>query len=169
MLKTAALVLASIPVVLAAMLLSSSCVVVDVKQADGPRIIVPVPLFVARAALAFAPPEAKHVSIPELAEYRDVAEQILSELLDAPDGILVEVRDDGEHMLIEKVGDRLEIDGDDEEVSVTVPITLVLDILDSYDGEELSSASVLAALSSVSRTELVHVKTKDEEVRVWIW
>ena len=51
MLKTAALVLASIPVVLAAMLLSSSCVVVDVKQADGPRIIVPVPLFVARAAL----------------------------------------------------------------------------------------------------------------------
>ncbi len=169
MLKTAALVLASIPVVLAAMLLSSSCVVVDVKQADGPRIIVPVPLFVARAALAFAPPEAKHVSIPELAEYRDVAEQILSELLDAPDGILVEVRDDGEHMLIEKVGDRLEIDGDDEEVSVTVPITLVLDILDSYDGEELSSASVLAALSSVSRTELVHVKTKDEEVCVWIW
>ena len=169
MLKTAALVLASIPVVLAAMLLSSSCVVVDVKQADGPRIIVPVPLFVARAALAFAPPEAKHVSIPELAEYRDVAEQILSELLAAPDGILVEVRDDGEHMLIEKVGDRLEIDGDDEEVSVTVPITLVLDILDSYDGEELSSASVLAALSSVSRTELVHVKTKDEEVRVWIW
>ena len=49
MLKTAALVLASIPVVLAAILLSSSCVVVDVKQADGPRIIVPVPLFVARA------------------------------------------------------------------------------------------------------------------------
>lgn len=169
MLKTAVLVLASIPVVLAAMLLSSSCVVVDVKQADGPRIIVPVPLFVARAALAFAPPEAKHVSIPELAEYRDVAEQILSELLDALDGILVEVRDNGEHMLIEKVGDRLKIDGDDEEVSVTVPITLVLDILDSYDGEELSSASVLAALSSVSRTELVHVKTKDEEVRVWIW
>ncbi len=171
MLKTAALVLASIPVVLAAMLLSSSCVVVDIKQADGPRIIVPVPLFVARAALAFAPPEARHVSIPELAEYRDVAEQILSELLDAPDGILVEVRDGGEHVLIEKVGDRLEIDvgGDDEEVSVTVPITLVLDILDSYDGEELSSASVLAALSSVSRTKLVHVKTKDEEVRVWIW
>ncbi len=171
MLKTAALVLASIPVVLAAMLLSSSCVVVDIKQADGPRIIVPVPLFVARAALAFAPPEARHVSIPELAEYRDVAEQILSELLDAPDGILVEVRHGGEHVLIEKVGDRLEIDvdGDDEEVSVTVPITLVLDILDSYDGEELSSASVLAALSSVSRTKLVHVKTKDEEVRVWIW
>ncbi len=171
MLKTAALVLASIPVVLAAMLLSSSCVVVDIKQADGPRIIVPVPLFVARAALAFAPAEARHVSIPELAEYRDVAEQILSELLDAPDGILVEVRHGGEHVLIEKVGDRLEIDvdGDDEEVSVTVPITLVLDILDSYDGEELSSASVLAALSSVSRTKLVHVKTKDEEVRVWIW
>ena len=171
MLKTAALVLASIPVVLAAMLLSSSCVVVDVKQADGPRIIVPVPLFVARAALAFAPPEAKHVTVPELAEYRDVAEEILNELRDAPDGVLIEVRDDGEQVLIEKVGDRLEIDvhGDDEEVSVTVPITFVLDILDSYDGEELTTSEVLRALSSVSRTELVHVKTKDEEVRVWIW
>ncbi len=171
MLKTAALVLASIPVVLAAMLLSSSCVVVDVKQADGPRIIVPVPLFVARAALTFAPDEAKHVNVPELAEYRDVAEEILSELRDAPDGVLVEVSSDGEHVLIEKVGDRLEIDvhGDDEEVSVTVPITLVLDILDSYNGEELTTSEVLRALASVSRTDLVHVKTKDEEVRVWIW
>ena len=171
MLKTAALVLASIPVVLAAMLLSSSCVVVDVKQADGPRIVVPVPIFVARAALAFAPAEAKHVSVPELAEYRDVAEEILSELRDAPDGVRVEVREDGDHVLIEKVGNRLEIDvdTDDEEVSVTVPFTVVLDILDSYDGEALSSASVLAALSSASRTDLVHVKTKDEEVRVWIW
>ncbi len=74
-------------------------------------------------------------------------------------------------MLIEKVGDRLEIDvhGDDEEVSVTVPITFVLDILDSYDGEELTTSEVLRALSSVSRTDLVHVKTMDEEVRVWIW
>ena len=171
MLKIAALVLASIPVVLAAMFLSSSCVVVDIKQADGPRIIVPVPLFVARAALTFAPHEARYVNVPELAEYRDVAEEILSELLDAPDGILVEVSSDGEHVLIEKVGDRLEIDvhGDDEEVSVTVPITLVLDILDSYDGEEFTTSEVLKALASVSRTDLVHVKTKDEEVRVWIW
>ena len=89
----------------------------------------------------------------------------------APDGVLVEVREDREHVLIEKVGNRLEIDvdTDDEEVSVTVPFTVVLDILDSYDGEALSSASVLAALSSASRTDLVHVKTKDEEVRVWIW
>ena len=163
--------LASIPVVLAALLLSSSCVVVDVKQADGPRIIVPVPLFVARAALTFAPEEAKHVSVPELAEYRDVAEKILRELRNAPDGVLVEVRGDGEHVLIEKVGDDLEVDvhGDEEEVSVTVPLTLVLDILDSYDGEELESSDVLAALSSVSRKDLVHVKTQEEEVRIWIW
>jgi hypothetical protein len=171
MLKIAALVLASIPVMLAAMLLSSTCVVVDIKQADGPRIIVPVPLFVARTALAFAPQEAKHVPIPELAEYRDLAEEILTELREAPDGVLVEVHDDGEHVLIEKVGDDLEINvhGDDEEVSVTVPLTFVLDILDGYDGEELNTSDVLAALSSVSRTDLVHVKTKDEEVRVWIW
>ncbi len=171
MLKIAAIALLSVPLLLVGACLSSSFVVVDVRTSDGPRIIVPVPLFVARAALAFAPPEAKHVTVPELAEYRDVAEKILSELRDAPDGVLVEVRDDDEQVLIEKVGDRLEIDvhGDDEEVSVTVPITLVLDILDSYDGEELTTSEVLRALSSVSRTELVHVKTEDEEVRVWIW
>ena len=63
----------------------------------------------------------------------------------------------------------IDVDTDAEEVSVTVPFTVVLEILDSYDGEALSSASVLAALSSASRTDLVHVKTKDEEVRVWIW
>ena len=51
MLKAAAVVLLSIPILLTGVLLSSSCVVVDVKQAEGPRIIVPVPLFAARAAL----------------------------------------------------------------------------------------------------------------------
>lgn len=171
MLKTAGIILLSIPVLLVGLLLSSSCVVVDVKQADGPRLIVPVPLFVARAALTFAPEEATHVELPELAEYSDLAERILEELRDAPDGILVEVSDDDEHVLIEKVGDDLEIDVDtrDEVVSVTVPFDMALEILESYDGEELETSRVLTALSSVPRRNLVHVRTEDEEVKVWVW
>lgn len=171
MLKTAALVVLSIPLLLLGLCLSSSCVVVDVKQAEGPRIIVPVPLFLARTALAFAPDEATHIEIPELAEYSDIAEEIIEELIDAPDGVLVEVHDGREHVLIVKTGDELEIDVEsgDEDVHVRMPLTVVAEILESYDGEELETRDVLQALSSVSRTDLVHVRTRDEEVKVWIW
>ena len=171
MLKMAALVALSIPLLLIGAVLGSSWCIVDVNQADGPHILVPVPLSLARAALAFAPDEAKHVEIPELAEYSDVAEQIIDELADAPDGVLVEVHDGNDHVRIAKVDDELEIEveTDDEDVSIRVPLDFVTDVLDSYDGEELDTRDVLSALSSVSRTDLVHVRTEDEEVRVWIW
>lgn len=171
MLKTAALVALSFPLLLVGLVLSSSCVVVDVRQADGPRIFVPVPIGLARTALAFAPDEARHIEIPELAEYSDVAARIVDELLDASDGVLVEVHDGDDHVWIEKVGDELEIEVESgtETVSVRAPLTLLADVLESYDGEELRTREVLKALSDVSRTDLVHVRTDNEEVKVWIW
>lgn len=171
MLKIAALVTLSVPIMLIGLLATSSCVIVDVQQADGPRILVPVPLALARAALTFAPEETRHVDIPELAEYSDVAGEIIDELLDAPDGVLVEVHDGNDHVLISKVGDEIEIDvdSDDEVVSIQLPLEAVAEILDSYDGDELETRKVLAALSSVSRTDLVHVRTEDEEVRIYVW
>jgi hypothetical protein len=171
MLKTAAIVTLSIPLVLVGAVLGSGVVVVDVRQADGPRIIVPVPVSLARTALAFAPDEAKYVEVPELAEYSDIAEQVIDELAGAPDGVLVEVHDHGDHVWIAKVGDEIEIeiDTDDEDVSVKVPLELVADILDSYDGDELDTREALSALSTVSRTDLVHVRTEEEEVKIWVW
>lgn len=171
MLKIAAIALLSLPLLLVGVCLSSSCIVVDVRQSDGLRVIVPVPLFVARAALAFAPDEATHIEIPGLDEYADVAKQIIDELLDAPDGVLVEVHDGGEHVLIAKIGDEItiEVNGDEEEVSVRLPLTVVAEILESYNGEELETREVLEALSMLSRTELVHVRTDDEEVKIFIW
>lgn len=171
MLKIAAITVLSVPLLMVAVLLSATWVVVDVRSADGPRIIVPVPLGVARAALVFAPDEATHIEIPELEEYADIAAEIIDGLLDAPDGVLVEVHDGSDHVLIAKVGDEIEItvDGDDEEVSIRLPLTLAADILDSYNGEEMETREVLAALSSVSHSKLVHVRTADEEVKVWIW
>ena len=171
MLKIAAIAVLSIPLLLVGVCLSSSCVVVDVRPADGPRIIVPIPLVFARAALAFAPDEATHIEIPELDDYADVAKQIVDELLDATDGVLVEVHDGGEHVLIAKVGDQIEInvDGDEEQVTVRLPLTVIAEILESYDGEKLETRDVLEALSTLSRTKLVHVRTADEEVKVWIW
>jgi hypothetical protein len=171
MFKAAALVLLSVPVLIVGLLASSSCVVVDVKQADGPRIIVPVPLVVARAALAFAPREATHVAVPELAEYSELGRKLVAELRNAPDGMLIEVEDRNDHVTIEKVGDELEVevhDGDDD-VSVRVPLAVAAEVFESYDGETLRVADVVDALSRVSSTKLVHVKSKDEEVRVWVW
>lgn len=172
MLKTAALVLLSVPVLIVGALASSGCLVVDVKPSDGPRLIVPVPLFVARAALSFAPEEAAHVSLPEeVSEYSELALQIVDELRDAPDAVLVEVDDHPDHVLIEKIGNDLaiEVTSDDEEVSVRVPLEMAAELVESCHGGEVEVSRLLRALSSVSRTELVHVRSNDEEVKVWVW
>ena len=174
MLKTAALALISIPLLLLGLVASSGLVVVDVKTSDGPRIVVPVPLFLARAALGFAPQEAREVEIPELGEYPEIASRLVAELRDCADGILVEVDDGDDHVLIEKVGDEIaiEVSSDDEEVSVRIPLAAASEILDSYDGSRLRVAGILDALSSsssLSGTDLVHVRSENEEVKIWVW
>ena len=174
MLKTAAVGLLSIPLLLLGLVASSGLVVVDVKTSDGPRIVVPVPLFLARAALGFAPQEAREVEIPELGEYLEIASRLVAELRDCADGILVEVDDGDDHVLIEKVGDEIaiEVSSDDEEVSVRIPLAAASEILDSYDGSRLRVAGILDALSSsssLSGTDLVHVRSENEEVKIWVW
>ena len=170
MLKAALITIVSIPLVLVGLVLSSGFVVVDVQQEDGPRIVVPIPLFVTKAALSFAPDEAVHVEVPEMAEYMPLAEQVIDELRDAPDGVLVEVRDGDELVLIEKVGDQLEIrvDSDDEQVEVNLPLSMIAEICESYDGETLEVRDVVSALSSASG-ELVHVRNGEAEVRIRVW
>ena len=174
LLKTAAVVLLSIPLLLLGLVASSGLVVVDVKTSDGPRIVVPVPLFLAHAALGFAPQEAREVEIPELGEYPEIASRLVAELRDCADGILVEVDDGDDHVLIEKVGDEIaiEVSSDDEEVSVRIPLAAASEILDSYDGSRLRVAGILDALSSsssLSGTDLVHVRSENEEVKIWVW
>ena len=174
LLKTAAVVLLSIPLLLLGLVASSGLVVVDVKTSDGPRIVVPVPLFLARAGLGFAPQEAREVEIPELGEYPEIASRLVAELRDCADGILVEVDDGDDHVLIEKIGDEIaiEVTSDDEEVSVRIPLAAASEILESYDGSRLRVAGILDALSSsssLSGTDLVHVKSENEEVKIWVW
>jgi hypothetical protein len=174
MLKTAAVVLISIPLLLLGLVAGTGLVVVDVKTSDGPRIVLPVPLALARAALGFAPQQAREVDIPELSEYSEIAGRLLAELRENDDGVLVEVDDGDDHVLIEKVGDEIaiEVTSRDEEVSVRIPLAAASEILDSYDGKRLRVAGVLDALSSsswLSGTDLVHVKSDDEEVKIWVW
>jgi hypothetical protein len=173
-LKTAAVALLSIPLLLLGLVASTGLVVVDVKPADGPRIVIPVPLFLAHAALEFAPQEAIEVDVPELGEYSDIAGRLVAELRDCADGVLVEVDDGGDHVLIEKVGDEIaiEVTGRREEVSVRIPLAAASEILGSYEGGRLQVGGVIDALSSsasLSGTDLVHVRSDDEEVRIWVW
>ena len=173
-LKTAAVVLLSIPLLLFGLVAGTGLVVVDVKTEDGPRIVVPFPLLLARAALGFAPEAATRIEIPELSEYSDIASRLVAELRDCGDGVLVEVEDGTEHVLIEKVGDEIaiDVDSDREEVSVRIPLAAAAGILDGYEGGRLKVAEVLDALSSsgsLSGTDLVHVPSDEEEVRIWVW
>ena len=57
----------------------------------------------------------------------------------------------------------------DEDVSISLPLTAVADILDSFDGETFEPSEALSALRRVSRTDLVHVRTDDETVKIWVW
>ncbi len=174
LLKTAAVVLLSIPLLLLGLVASTGLVVVDVKPSDGPRIIVPVPLFLAHAALGFAPEEVTEVEVPELGEYSEIAGRLVAELRDCADAVLVEVDDGDHHVLIEKIGDEIaiEVSSDDEEVSVRIPLAAAAEVLQSYDGGRLRVAGVLDALSSsssLSGTNLVHVRSENEEVKIWMW
>jgi hypothetical protein len=160
----------ALPLAFVALLASASYVVVDVT-ADGHHFILPVPLVVARAAAAFAPEECSRIACPEFAEYQEATERILEELLIAPDGELVHVQDGDETVLISKFGDALEVEvhSEDEDVSVSVPLEAVLDLVSRYDGEGFEASDVVKALGQISNSDLVHVRTEDEEVKIWIW
>lgn len=166
MLKVAAV----LPLAFAAMVASASYVVVDVT-ADGSRFVIPVPLVVARAAVSFAPEESTRIPCPEFTEYQEAAERILEELIVAPDGNLVSVQDGDESVLISKLGGDLEVavHSQHEDVSVTVPLEAAAELIRHYDGEAFEASDVIRALGEISSSDLVHVRTDDEEVRIWIW
>jgi len=173
-LKTAAAVLLSIPLLLLGLVASTGLVVVDVKSSDGPRLVIPVPLLLARAAVGFVPEAATEVEIPELGEYSEIAGRIVAELRECDDAVLVEVDDRDDHVRIEKIGDEIaiEVSSDDDEVSVRIPLAAASEILESYDQGRLQVSGVLDALSSsssLSGTDLVHVRSENEEVKIWIW
>jgi hypothetical protein len=151
---------------------SASWLVVDVKEADGPRILVPIPLALAQVAAALVPERCTRVVLPEeAAEILPAATRFVEELRDASDGVLVEVEDGQETVVISKVDDRLEIRvrGPRERVDVALPLETVEDILASYDGETLRAKDVVAALRRINDTDLIRVEDGDDRVKVWIW
>jgi hypothetical protein len=164
------LILASPFLIMALVVGATGVVVVDVQEGgeDGTHIVVPVPLVLAQVALTFAPDEAKYVECLELAQYQELAERIVKELEDVPDFTLLEVEDGGENVLIRKVGESLMVDVIDcgEEVHCQVPLKAVNRVLRSYDGRGFSTKSMVWALRSAPRGDLVYVRDGDDVVRI---
>lgn len=162
-----------VPLFLLGLALTADYAVVDVREGGpaGTRIFVPVPLLLARVAMAFAPAEARYVRVPEIAPYLDDVRRAVDDLRAADDGILVEVEDGDDHVLVQKAGHDLRIDvvgGRREEVRVTVPLASLADVLDAYDGEGFATRDLVKIVGGI-HGDLVHVRDGDDQVRIWIW
>lgn len=153
---------------------NTSVLLVDVDAGDAPHLVVPVPLPVARAALALAPDEARWVEAPEVARHLPMLERVVGALGESPDGVLVEVEDDDERVEVAKHGDIVRVrasDGPGTSVDVDVPIRSARAVLRAYDRDRRSfrSSGLLAALGTVPDGELVHVLDGENEVELRMW
>jgi hypothetical protein len=164
-----------VPIALLATVASLGVVVVDVREGgpDGSRIVVPVPLVLAQAALAIAPAvaPAEKLRIPDEAlEHIGLAREVLEALAQAPDGELVRVEERNEQVVITKEGRslRVQVTGERENVSVNVPLNLALQALPDERGH-IRTAALAGALAGVRFTDLVDVQDGKDHVRVWVW
>jgi hypothetical protein len=173
MLKLA--VVLGVPVAMLATVASLGVMVVDVREGgpDGHRIVVPVPLVFAQAALALAPlaaPDDKLRIPAEAREHVGLAREVIEALAAAPDGELVRVEERGELVVVAKEGRTLKVrvSGERENVSVNVPLHLALQALPGEDGR-IRTAALAGALAGVRFTDLVEVRDGKDHVRVWVW
>ncbi len=152
---------------------NTSVLMVDVDTADGPHIVLPVPLPLARAGLAFAPDEARRVEVPELAEHLPHARRVVETLRDAPDAVIVDVEDGEEHVSVVKEGDVLRVrvvDGERTTADVRLPLGSADAVLRAYDVETRSfeTSELVAALGAAPGGDLVRVLDGADEVSVRI-
>jgi hypothetical protein len=168
-------VILGVPIAILATVASLGVVVVDVHEGGpgGHRVVVPVPLVLAQAALAVAPAVAPQdkLRIPDEAlEHIGLAREVLEALAAAPDGELVRVEEATEQVLISKEGRsiRVRVHSDHENVNVTVPLHLAMQALPDRGGR-IRTAALAGALSSVRFTDLVDVQDGQDHVRVYVW
>jgi len=173
MVKVAAVL--AVPLALLATVASLGVVVVDVREGgpDGHRIVVPVPLVFAQAALAAAPAVVEEeIRLPEEAvRHVGIARDLLEAVAAAPDGVFVHVEQPDEEVLIRKEGDKFVVrvrGRNGEDVSVNAPLSLAMSALPDADGQ-ISTMKMAGALSAVRFTDLVEVHDGDDHVRVWVW
>lgn len=170
-------VLASIAVVLGAVVAGTGVIVVDVKKPDGTRLVVPVPLLLAQAAARFGPTQAAAAEIDRqvarVRQYLPVADEVLAAVADGPDCELASVEQGDGHLRVHKVGDSLHIrvDNPRENTEYNLPFDLARRALQqaARDGR-VSPAALVAMLRHSRLTQLADVyNIGGDHVRIKIW
>jgi hypothetical protein len=175
MLLKIAAVLASIPMALGAVVAGTGVMVVDVEEADGTRIVVPVPLLLAETAARFAPTQqaeaAVHRQLSRARRYLPAAEEVLAAVAESPDFELVRVDDGEEHVRVRKVGDVLQVrvESPRETVNVNVPFDLARQALRQARSGRVSAGDLVAALRRARLTRIADVRDGGDHVTITIW
>jgi len=175
MLKVVAATVLAVPVAVAGAAAATGIMVVDVNPADGPHIVVPVPLGIAQMALSFVPEQELDMDDHELEELRDhlpEARELIRAIVDAPDGEFVRVEQrNGGLVTVAKRGGTLEVyvDDDDDHVEVNVPLSLAERALEDVASGRVRPAALLSELRSQRWTDLVEVHSGGDHVRIWMF
>lgn len=123
-----AILFAGTGMVVAATVLQAGMVTVKVQEQAGESLDLVIPAGLLYAGLAMAPALSEEVEREledarrELGEAGPALAGILSDLEDCPDAVLLEARSPGEHVRIEKRGDRLNIHVRDAQSNVQISI-----------------------------------------------
>lgn len=175
MLKVIAATTLAVPVAIAGAAAATGIMVVDVNPADGPHIVVPVPLAMAQMAASFVPEQELGIDDHDLAELREhlpEARELVRAIVDAPDGELVRVEErNGGLVSVSKRGDALEVyvDQDDDHVEVTVPLSLAERALEDLASGRVRPAALISELRRQRWTDLVEVHSGGDHVRIWMF
>jgi hypothetical protein len=166
--------LAAVPLAMVGVVAGTGVVVVDVKQSDGPRIVVPVPLLLAQMAASMAPARATEHALRGMERaqrFLPVAEEVMAAIAEAPDAELVSVDDGNEHVRITKAGDQLQVRVEDgrEHVAVNLPIAMVEQTLRKAHHGRLYPEDLVALLREARMTDLVDVQDGTDHVKVSVW
>jgi hypothetical protein len=156
--------------------LTTDTMFVDVNVDEGPggdnfHIFVPVPMFLASAAMNMVPADEMEIECEELWRYREPISKVIEELRRAPDGELVRVEERDTFVTIEKKGNDLRIhviDGE-EEVKVKFPLSAARRFLARLDGPVFNAKDLLAATNNTMFGEVVNVNADDAQVRIWVF
>ncbi len=169
-------VILGVPIALLATVASLGVVIVDVREGGpgGHRLILPVPLALAQAAVLAVPAVAgEKVRITDREVVRSAAHArgVLEALASAPDAELVRVEEKDSEVVVRKEGRslRVHVRGESgEELALELPLHLVLHALPDAHGR-IRAAALAGALGSVRFTDLVEVRDGQDHVRISVW
>jgi hypothetical protein len=163
--------IAAVPAALAAGAASLGVMVVDVREGgpDGHHILVPVPLVLAEAGLAFVP--ANKTTVPrEAMKHLPVAREVMEALLSGPDGEFVRVEEDRQTVVISKKNGKLHVHVTEEgqDVTLNLPAAMIRAAMPDDQGR-ISPAGIAASLWSARFTDLVDVDDGRDHVSIAVF